>query len=276
MQPSSAIDIACVQTRPCFGSVDRNVEATIRWVHEACGSHARLIVFPELCNTGYAFDSRAELASMAEPWPDGTSLRRWTEAAREHGMHIVAGYAESDADRVYNAAAIVGPDGPVGSYRKAHLSDREKDLFDPGGDGFPVFETDLGRLSVLICYDLWFPEAVRQCATGGAEIICVPTNWSDLPHQPADGWCMGLHLLMAHAHCNGVFIACANRVGTERGLSFNGQSMIVDKLGWPISGPMDRNEEGLLLGRCEPRRARDKYVSERNSVVADRRLDLYS
>lgn len=275
MKETGSICVACAQFSPGFGRPRDNVERTIALMREAEAKGADLIVLPELCNTGYAFETRSELEGLAEPADDGPTVTAWQHAASETGLHVVGGFAESAATGIFNSAVLLSPAGPVGCYRKTHLSDREKDLFDPGDNGFSVHRTKLGRIAILICYDIWFPEAMRACAMRGADIVCVPTNWSDLEEPQQDRYPMAIHLLMAGAHSNGVFVACANRVGQERDVVFNGQSVIVDKSGWLIGPPLPRSENGLKIEHCDLRRARDKNVSARNSVIEDRRTDLY-
>lgn len=274
MNEPKSIQVACVQFAPEFGRPGDNVEKTIALMREAKSKGADLVVLPELCNTGYAFETRDELKELAEPI-DGPTVTAWRNAASETGLHAVGGFAESSTTGIFNSAVLLAPSGIVGCHRKAHLSDREKDLFDPGDNDFQVHETQLGRISILICYDIWFPEAIRACALRRADIICVPTNWSDLDEPQQDRYPMAIYLLMAGAHSNGVFIACANRVGRERDVTFNGQSVIVDKTGWLVGDALLKHEEGMKVERCDLKRARHKNVSTRNSVIEDRREDLY-
>ena len=93
-------------------------------------------------------------------------------------------------------------------------------FFEPGNLGFPVFHTPIGRIGVAICYDGWFPETFRLCALQGADIVCVPTNWVPIPGQAEGREAMANILAMAAAHSNSIFIACADRVGIERGQPF--------------------------------------------------------
>ncbi len=191
-------------------------------------------------------------------------------------MHIVAGIAESAGDVLYNAAVIVGPEGYIGTYRKAHLWDQENVFFARGDLGFPVFDTALGKVGVAICYDGWFPETFRQLALGGAEIVCIPTNWVPMPDQPAGEAAMANNTLhRAAAHVNGLFIACADRVGTERGQPFEGQSLIVGPKGWPLAGPASRDRTETLSALVDLDAAGRKDLNRFNSLLRDRRTDIY-
>jgi N-carbamoylputrescine amidase len=267
--------VACIQFEPQIGAVDANVARASDLVRAAAADGGRLIVLPELASTGYVFESNAEAASLAEPVPDGPTTRAWAALAAELGVHIVAGIAESVGDVLYNAAVIVGPAGYIGTYRKAHLWHQENVFFRKGDLGFPVFDTALGKVGVAICYDGWFPETFRQLALGGAEIVCIPTNWVPMPDQPAGEAAMANTLHRAAAHSNGIFIACADRVGVERGQPFEGQSLIIGPKGWPIAGPASRDRTETISAVIDLDEAGRKDLNEFNSVLRDRRSDIY-
>ena len=113
--------IACVQIAPVVGEKERNVRRSVERIEEAVGAGAGLIVLPELCNTGYVFESREEAFALAEEIPDGPTCQAWIEVARKHGLHLVAGSAERHGQVLYNAAVVIGPSGFVGTFRKNHL-----------------------------------------------------------------------------------------------------------------------------------------------------------
>ncbi|MCH1999483.1 hydratase, partial [Achromobacter xylosoxidans] len=174
---ASAIHVASVQTAPVMGEVAANVARSIELVEQAAAQGARLVVLPELANTGYVFASRQEAHALAESVPDGPSSQAWIALAQRLRIYLVAGIAERSGGRLYNAAIIAGPDGYLGTYRKLHLWGDENLFFEPGDLGLPVFDTEFGRLGVAICYDGWFPEVYRLLALRGADIVAVPTNW---------------------------------------------------------------------------------------------------
>lgn len=270
-----ATTIACIQMEPRFGQVKSNLESSLKWIEKASRKGADIVVLPELCTTGYVFKNRAELFSLSEVIPYGPSIEAWSEVSKKNNLYVVAGIAEKDKENLYNSAVIIGPEGYIGTYRKNHLSNEEKRYFELGNLGFQVFQTDIGRVGILICYDIWFPEAVRINALQGSDLICVPTNWSDIKNQRSSESAMAVHLTMANAHCNGIFIACANRVGEEKGVLFNGQSIIVDNHGWPITPPASKEKEEMILATCHLLKARNKNFSEHNLIMEDRRTDLY-
>lgn len=269
------IRVSCIQFEPQIGAVADNVARASDLVRAAAAEGGRLIVLPELASTGYVFESAAEAAALAEPVPDGPTTRAWAALAAELGVHIVAGIAESAGDVLYNAAVIVGPEGYIGTYRKAHLWDRENVFFAKGDLGFPVFDTALGKVGVAICYDGWFPETFRRLALGGAEIVCIPTNWVPMPDQPEGEAAMANTLHRAAAHTNGLFIACADRVGIERGQPFEGQSLIIGATGWPLAGPASRDRTEILSALVDLDAAGRKDLNAFNSLLRDRRTDIY-
>lgn len=274
--PFPCITVASIQMAPHVGSKEENVARSLALIGEAAAHGATLVVLPELANSGYVFSSRAEAFALAEPVPDGPTTQAWIDAARRHGIHIAAGIAEREGGRLYNSAALVSPEGHLGTYRKLHLWGEENLFFEPGDKGLPVFHTEFGRLGIVVCYDGWFPETFRLLAMQGADIVAMPTNWVPMPNQPADRPAMANTLAMAGAHSNGLTIVCANRVGVERGQPFIGQSLIVGADGWPMAGPASRDREEILYARVDlnvARRARQ--ISAFNHVLRDRRRDLY-
>lgn len=268
--------VACVQMEPHVGDKSRNVQTSIRHIEEAARNGATLVVLPELANSGYVFADRDEAFSLAEALSGGKTVETWTDAACRLDVHIVAGIAERDGQRLYNSAVLIGPSGLVGTYRKLHLWNQEHVFFEPGDRGVPVFDLPLGRVSIAICYDGWFPEVYRRASAQGADIVCVPTNWVPMPAQPSDRPAMATTLTMAAAHSNGLMVACANRIGTERGQPFIGQSLIVGGDGWPLAGPAPQDREVILYAPIDVQRIRSgRALNAFNHVVRDRRPDAY-
>jgi len=274
--PESPVRVACIQFEPKIGEKQRNVERSLELIAAAASRGAQLVVLPELCNTGYVFESRREAFGMAETIPDGSTVRAWAESARSHGLYIVAGITELADQALFNSAAVVGPEGFVGVYRKNHLWGEENLFFEPGNLGVPVFRTPIGRIACAICYDIWFPEVFRLAALQGADILCVPTNWVPMADQPADLPVMANVLAMGGAHSNSIFVAAADRVGIEREQPFIGNSLIVSCTGWPVAGPASRDGEDILvadLNLSDVRRKRNWNAF--NQVLRDRRTDVY-
>jgi len=270
------IRIACIQMQPAMAKVEANVAHSLGLIGRAVELGAKLVVLPELSNTGYMFQSREEAFALSEPIPTGPTVKAWGDIAAKHGLHLVAGICERDGAKLFNSAVLIGPAGYIGTFRKVHLWNEENLYFEPGDLGIPVFHTAIGRVGMAICYDGWFPETYRLAALQGADIVCVPTNWVPIPGQAEGREAMANILAMAAAHSNSIYIACADRVGTERGQPFEGQSLIVGHTGWPVAGPASRDKEEILTADValgEARRARNWNAF--NQVLRDRRSDLY-
>lgn len=239
---------------------------------------ANLIVLPELANTGYTFQSRAEAYAHAQTLQDGASLQAWADFAQEQQVYLAAGFAERDGLKLYDSAVLFGPEGMLGHYRKAHLWNQEKLWFTPGDLGFPVFETPIGRIGLLICWDIWFPEVPRLMAAQGADILCSLNNWvwTPPPLFDAAGRCMASYLTMTAAHVNNVYIAAANRIGSERGGRFLGCSLIAGTNGWPIGETASADHETILYADVDLSAARSAPIwNSLNDLPRDRRTDLY-
>ncbi|AMO77310.1 nitrilase family protein [Pseudomonas citronellolis] len=276
----SPVRIAVLQFDPQVGmeNRDRNLRHGLGMAQQAAEAGANLIVMPELANTGYLFTSREEAFEHAEEVPNGPSVQVWMDFARKHKVYLVAGVAEREGMQLYDSAVLVGPEGFIGHYRKAHLWNLEKLWFTPGNLGFPVFDTPIGRIGLLICWDIWFPEVPRLLAQQGADIICSVNNWVWTPPPLFDesGKCMASYLTMTAAHVNNVFIAAANRVGTDRGERFLGCSLIAGTNGWPIGEVAPADKEVILYADVDLSSARSAPIwNNLNDLLRDRRVDLY-
>lgn len=272
----SVVKIACIQFRPVVGDKSDNVKKSLDMIKTAADNGAKLLVMPELCNSGYVFETREEAFELSEGVPNGSTTKAWSDIASQYGLHIVAGINEREGRSLYNSSVVIGPDGHVGTFRKVHLWNEENLFFEPGNLGFPVFQTPIGRIGTFICYDGWFPESFRMCALQGADIICIPTNWVPIPGQDPKREAMANILVMAAAHSNSVFVAAADRVGTERGQPFVGQSIIVNYTGWPIGEPASLDKEEIIYADANLSDARRmRNWNEYNQVLRDRRTDVY-
>jgi N-carbamoylputrescine amidase len=264
-----------------FGSapldVATNLSRGVAAVETAAGAGARVVVLPELTSSGYVLD-RDLLESVAESADaGGPALNAWSAAAARHGVTVVAGFPERSADRLYNAAAVFGPDGSLaGVYRKLHLFAGETGVFDPGDRGLPVFAVGDLRLGVLICYDLRFPEALRILAVQGADLVAVPSAWVGGFDRDAGAEIGQVRTVRVLANLNAVPIACASQVGTAGPFTFLGSSVAVDPFGRDVRAPASRSETATVvtgLDRGLLAMARDR--GEGMSPLAQRRTDVY-
>jgi len=249
---------------PRLGDRDTNFKRIDELVRQA--EEAELLVLPELCSTGYRFESKMQAWELSETVSDSPYLRHLQTVCRERGLFIVTGFNEREGEKLFNTAVLVGPDGVCGKYRKMHLFMDEKDIFEPGDLGLPVFDIGACKVGMLICFDWIFPEAWRILALKGADIICHPSN------LVIPGLCQ--KALPVHAVCNRVFVITANRIGTERDLTFTGLSTIADPgSNVLLQASAGREEVGVV--DIDIARACDKQVTPRNHVFEDRRPEEY-
>lgn len=279
-EPISPVRVAVVQFDPQVGINNRetNLLRSLALAQEAVDGGANLVVLPELSNAGYFFSSRQDAFEHAESVPDGRSVQAWIDFARQQQVFLVAGLAEREGMRLFNTGVLVGPDGFIGKYRKAHLWNLEKLWFTPGDVGFPVFETSIGRIGLLICWDIWFPEVPRILSQQGADIICSLNNWVWTPPPLFDdaGKCMASYLTMTAAHVNNVFIAAASRIGEERGARYLGCSLIAGTNGWPIGAVASADQQEILFADIDLTSSRSAAIwNNLNDLHRDRRADLY-
>jgi len=253
------------QFAPTFGEVDANLERIAALVS---GTDADLLVLPELALTGYLFGDLRELRELSVEM-GGAEERRLVQIAGDAGCHLVVGVAERAGGRLYNSALLVGPDGVAGRYRKAHLFDREKEMFDPGDSGFGVWTVGEARVGIMVCFDWIFPEAMRTLALRGADVVAHPSNLV-LP--------LCQRAMPARCIENRVYAVTANRHGREargdRELAFTGASGVWNPRGDALlTGPTDADHVAVV--EADPAVARDKHVTPNNHVLDDRRVDLY-
>lgn len=226
-----------------------------------------LLVLPELCNSGYHFESYAQAWETSEAVDTSAFIQFLVARCRERQTYMVTGLNERGSDGLYNSAVLVGPEGVVGSYRKLHLFLNEKDFFKPGNQGLPVFPIRGCTVGLLICFDWIFPEVWRVLALKGADIICHPSNLV-LPGLAQRG--VPIQALM-----NRVYTVTANRTGTERNLTFTGCSTIASP-GGDLLIQATATEEGVGIVEIDIALARDKKITPRNDLFADRRPEEYA
>lgn len=261
--------IVCQQVAPRIADLQANRRLSLSAIADAVSAGADVVVLPELVTSGYVFESAEEAAAVALT-PEDVLFEQW--AAEAGDAVVVGGFAErGDDGLVYNSAIVVDRSGVVGVYRKAHLWDREKLWFAPGSDPPRVFDTPAGRIGVLVCFDLEFPEMPRMLALAGAELICVPTNWP-LGERPDGERPPEVTIAMAAARVNRVAIACCDRTGTERGQHWTAGTSIVDEQGWVLAS---QTGAGQARADVDLMRSHDKRYTELADVVADRRPDIY-
>lgn len=265
--------IALAQIDIAFADRERNLARMIQVLEETADKGAKLTVFPEAALAGYCYESLDEARPHAEPIP-GPSTKRLADVCKKLGVFVIYGLLEADGQRVFNATALVGPEGVVGSYRKIHLPFLGVDRFTtPGDRPFAVHEAAGMRIGMHICYDGGFPESARVLTLLGADLIVLPTNW------PPGAQCMAGCAVNTRAMENNVYYAACDRVGDERGFHFIGLSKICDPSGRVLAESTHDREE-ILYAEIDVEKARQKKIIRRPKLheidrIRDRRPEMY-
>ncbi|MDE2126258.1 MAG: carbon-nitrogen hydrolase family protein [Armatimonadetes bacterium] len=265
--------VAAVQMDVIQGLPARNSAVMAERLSAAAESGARLVVFPECAHNGYVFGGAGEARDAAAP-PGHGWMRHLEAACAAHDVWVVAGFLERFDDRLHNSAAVIGPSGLLGIYRKTHLPLLGVDRYVHAGEEIPVFDLPFCRLGVLICYDIRFPEACRTLALKGADVLAVPTNW----HQGAES--APEFLTRTRAWENRIWVVACNRVGTERGVRFIGRSQIVSPAG-RVLAEAGGNEPETIAAAIVPAEARCKRLvvapgEFEMDPIGDRRPEIYT
>ena len=267
------VKIAAVQIDPEITKNKENLDKILFEAEVAANNGADLIVFPECALAGYVYSSREEALPFAESIP-GPSTDQLVTRCKTLGVYIVIGLLEKNADKFYNAAVLVGPEGIVGKYRKNHLPFLGVDRFvDRGDKPFKVYKTQVGNIGLHICYDCNFPESARVMMLMGADILVLPTNW------PAGREKVPAYMVNTRAHENRVHFVAVDRVGSERGASFIGRSKIISAMGDTLAEASGDKEETIYgeISLAESRQKHTVFSAGEFEIdnVRDRRPELY-
>jgi N-carbamoylputrescine amidase len=275
------IKVALVQMS-CANDPAGNIAKAVQRIEAAAKSGAKVVCLQELFRSRYFCQSEDhDNFTLAEAIP-GPSTETLSAVARRKQIVIVASLFERRTAGIYhNTAVVLDADGSIaGKYRKMHIPDDplyyEKFYFTPGDLGFPSFQTRYAKVAALVCWDQWFPEGARAAALGGAQILFYPTAIGWIPNEPRtvaqnqrNAWEL---IQRSHAIANGIFVAAANRVGTEGKIKFWGNSFVAGPLGEIVARAGDKREE-ILLATCNL----NKIEETRQSwpFLRDRRIDAY-
>jgi 5-aminopentanamidase len=265
--------IAGMQIEPHILDKERNLARSLDLIEAAARQGTQLVVFPEAALTGYVYNSLEEAYPVMETIP-GPSTIRIMDCCREANIYAIIGLLEEDGGKYYNAAAFIGPSGLIGKYRKLHLPYLGIDRFLNHGDlPLQVYDTDIGKIGIGICYDAAFPEYPRALTLMGAEVIVIITNWTEgLDFVPEKE-------IPTRARENRVYFVVIDRVGEERGVKFLGRSGIYDCSGRIIVEGKPYEEE-LLYTDINPNLAREKLQTLSPGefefdILKDRRPEFY-
>jgi N-carbamoylputrescine amidase len=284
-RPREIVTVGLVQMR-CTADAEVNLENATGRIRQAAAAGAEIICLPELFRWRYFCQQQdPKFFDLAEPIPGPTS-DRLVALAKETGTALIGSIFERRSAGVYhNTAVLLDSDGTLrGIYRKMHIPDDplyfEKYYFTPGDLGFRAFDTQVGRIGMLVCWDQWFPEAARLTALQGADILFYPTAIGWHPREKAEfgsaqhqAWEL---IQRSHALANGVYVAAVNRTGHEgdrqAGLEFWGSSFLSDPFGAVVRRAAHDIEE-VLVAECDLRRLEE--IRRNWPFLRDRRIDAY-
>lgn len=251
-------------------------------IEEAAARGSQIVCLQELYRTRYfPQEENATAISLAETIP-GESTKAFSLLAKKLRIVIIAPLFEKNPNgKFYNSAVVIDADGKLlGTYRKTHVPYDpyfyEKDYFAESEPNYQVFKTAYAQISVLICYDQWFPEAARICCLQGADIIFYPTAIGYVTgHTSQDGdWHDAWRTVQrAHAIANGIHVAAVNRVGTEGELEFWGGSFICDSFG-KVAAEASLIKEEVLVASVDL--AKNKKIQDGWGFLRNRRPDSYN
>lgn len=240
-------------------------------IEVAAEEGAKIIALPQLFSLPW-FPATIDRKNMAlAETGDGPTALFLRETARRLGVVLIGSVFEEDGGRYFNTAIVAGPDGIIGKYRKVHVPQiplwEERAYFSPGDLGFPVFETPFGRVGVLLCWDIFFPEGFRILALKGAEIVfSLTASAFEHSHKKWE------RAISAAAHANGFFVFRVNRVGKEERQEFYGKSFCCGPDGEMLDAPSG-SSEGVVIAEA----ALEDVAAVRNEWVflKDRRPGAY-
>jgi N-carbamoylputrescine amidase len=267
---------------------DENLERAVSLIQQAAARGANVICLPELFRSRY-FCQREDPAmfELAEEVPGPTTERIAAVARKSCAVVIVPVFERRAPGLYHNSAAVIDADGKLaGIYRKMHIPDDpayyEKYYFTPGDLGFRAFDTAVGRIGTLICWDQWYPEGARLTALKGAILVFYPTAIGWHPHEKEefgksqmDAW---QTIQRSHAIASGIYVAVANRIGHEipetggPGIEFWGSSFVADPFGVIIAEASSDKEE-ILMAEVDMDRIED--VRRNWPFLRDRRIEAY-
>lgn len=270
------------------GTPEINLKKCLEWIRKAAKQGANVVCLPELYSSFYFCQSENhDYFNLAEPLHND-SYKSFSSLAAELGIVLIVPFFERRASGLYhNSAYIIDTDGNLaGLYRKMHIPDDpsyyEKFYFTPGDIGFKAFDTKVGKIGTLICWDQWYPEGARLTALQGADVLFYPTAIGWHPYEKEqygvkqhDAW---RTVQRGHAVANGIFVAACNRVGFEKpeetsaGIEFWGASFIAGPQG-EILAEASHDKEEILIAEIDHALMED--VRRNWPFLRDRRIDAY-
>lgn len=262
---SMLIAVAQINLEP--GNKSKTIETISQYVEKASKKNVELIVFPEMCDTGYDMSIVSEESSSR----DDNTYQRISMLSKKHNINIAIGLSDKRGSDIFNTLSVFGKDGNIISqYDKIHLFTgdpvREQDILS-FGKNVVTFTLNNFTIGLQVCYDIRFPELSRKIILNGANLLVISAAW---PKVRKEHW---TSILKTRAIENQCYIAASNRTGTDAGISFAGNSMIISPLGEILESLSD-DDENFIFANID---IQEVMETRKNlSVFNDRREDIYN
>ena len=253
------------------GSVSENLKKSIKAIERAAADGAQLILFPEVQLTEFFPQYPGQNVAHYRIERDSPVIKAFCDAAKDNHIMAVPNVYLCENGKPYDASLLIDSDGEIlGVQKMVHIAQADKffeqDYYTPADDGFKVFDTGLGKIGIVVCFDRHYPESVRTEALMGADIILIPTVNTKAEPSEMFEW-----ELKVQAFHSSVFIAMCNRVGTEGDMDFSGESIVVDPNGDTVI-KADDTEQLVYADLDLPQAAN---IRRKRPYTALRRPELY-
>ncbi len=268
-QMTKPFQVASIQFNPILNEREKNVEELLKVAEKAFKNGAKLVVAPEMSTTGYYYADRESIKPFVDTIP-GKTTEEFEKLTKKYNGYMVFGMPEVDekTNMYYNSAALVGPDGYIGKYRKTQLWETEMHWAAWGDLGVPVFDTEIGKIAINICMDSAYFETARLAGIAGADILAFPTNSS----------AQTISALPARAQQNGMYIVSANRSNTEKDFHMIGGSAVWSPNGEKLAEARvvmteeeDIDEPTITYAEIDPK----LYNNKNKEYLSNRRPKIY-
>jgi predicted amidohydrolase len=262
------VKVALVHAAIHWKDKEKNLAKLLSLNEMAAGAGARIILNTELATSGYAFESRDDIASLTETIP-GPATRAFGEIAKKYECYICIGLPEVDPKTgiFYNAAALIGPKGRVlGRHRKVAPAFRENLWAARGNLPVLVVQTEFGKLGVVICADAYYYKPARIAALKGARLLLVPANWPATHQNPEKYW-------RARAAENGIYLLACNRTGMDKSMDCNSAESFIIDTGGGVVRKFSSPDDSIVYGTLPLKNG--KFISSAAEDILGRRRPHY-
>lgn len=253
------------------GSMELNLAKSIRLIEQAAENGADLVLFPEVQLTEFFPQYPGQSVHEYEVALDSDMIKAFCAACRENHIMAVPNVYLHENGKAYDASLLIDRDGTItGIQKMVHVAQAEQffeqDYYTPSDDGFHVFDTSLGKIGIVVCFDRHYPESIRTEALRGAELILIPTVNTKAEPSEMFEW-----ELRVQAFQNSAAIAMCNRSGAEGAMDFSGESIVIDANGAVLAKADDT--EQLLYATIDMQQASE--IRARRPYTQLRRPEFY-